>query len=157
MVHRGMALPRLRRPRPRAQLAASAGPARMTTALAFLAWTLVLAVVQVTLTSAARRRQDGMAWAAGNRDEPPPQYTGLAARMTRAQANLYEALPLFIGAVLLAHASGRDGTLTAWGAGIFLLARLAYIPAYAYGLAPLRTTCWGASVLGLVLVLVSLA
>ncbi len=129
----------------------------MTTALSYLAWTLVLAVVQVTVASAAKRRQDSMAWASGNRDEPPPQYTGLAARMTRAQANLYEILPLFIGAVLLAHASGRDGTLTAWGAGVFFWARVAYIPAYAYGVAPLRTACWAASVVGLALVLVSLA
>lgn len=129
----------------------------MTTALAFLAWTLVLAVLQVAVASVAKRRQDSMAWASGNRDAPPPQYTGLAARMTRAQANLYEILPLFIGAVLLAHASDRDGTLTAWGAGIFFFARLAYIPAYAYGVAPLRSACWAASVLGLALVLISLA
>ena len=129
----------------------------MTTALAYLAWTLVLAVVQVTVASAAKRRQDTMAWASSNRDEAPPQYTGLAARMTRAQANLYEILPLFIGAVLLAHASDRDGTLTAWGAALFFWSRVAYIPAYAYGVAPLRTACWAVSVLGLALVLISLA
>ncbi len=129
----------------------------MTTALAYLAWTLVLAVVQVTVTSAAKRRQDTMAWASSNRDEAPPHYTGLAARMTRAQGNLYEILPLFTAAVLLAHASDRDGTLTAWGAGLFFWARVAYIPAYAYGVAPLRTACWAISVLGLALVLISLA
>ena len=129
----------------------------MTTALSYLAWTLVLAVVQVAVSSGAKRRQDGMQWAAGNRDGAPPEYTGLAARMARAQANLYEALPLFIGAVLLAHVSGRDTTLTAWGAGLFFWARLAYIPAYAYGVAPLRTLCWAVAVVGLVLVLISLA
>jgi len=128
----------------------------MTTALSYLAWTLVLAVVQVTVASGTKRRQDGMQWAASNRDGAPPEYTGLAARMIRAQANLYEALPLFIGAVL-AHASGRDGTLTAWGAGLFFWARLAYIPAYAYGVAPLRTLCWAVAVVGLALVLISLA
>jgi uncharacterized MAPEG superfamily protein len=129
----------------------------MTTALSYLAWTLVLAVVQVTVASGAKRRQDGMQWAASNRDGASPEYTGLAARMIRAQANLYEALPLFIGAVLLAHASGRDGTLTAWGAGLFFWARLAYVPAYAYGVAPLRTLCWTVAVVGLALVLISLA
>ena len=129
----------------------------MTTALSYLAWTLVLAVVQVTVASGAKRRQDGMAWAAGNRDGAPPAYTGLAARMIRAQANLYEALPLFIGAVLLAHVSGRDGTLTAWGAAFFFWSRLVYIPAYAYGLAPLRSGCWAVSVVSLALVLISLA
>ena len=129
----------------------------MTTALSYLAWTLVLAVVQVTVASAAKRRQDTLAWASGNRDEAPPQYTGLAARMTRAQANLYEILPLFTAAVLLAHAADRDGTRTAWGAALFFWARVAYIPADAYGVAPLRTACWAVSVLSLALVLISLA
>lgn len=129
----------------------------MTTALSYLAWTLVLAVVQVAVASGAKRRQDGMAWAASNRDEAPPHYTGLAARMTRAQANLYESLLLFIGAVLLAHASGRYGTLTAWGAALYFWSRTAYVPAYAYGIAPLRTACWAVSVIALALVLISLA
>ncbi len=129
----------------------------MTTALSYLAWTLVLAILQVSLASATKRRQDGTQWATGSRDAKHPEYEGLAGRMVRAQANLYEALPLFIGAVLLAHVSLRDGTLTAWGAGIFFWARLAYIPAYAYGLSPWRSVIWAVSVLGLVLVLVSLA
>jgi uncharacterized MAPEG superfamily protein len=129
----------------------------MTTALSYLAWTLVLAVLQVSLASATKRRQDGTQWAMSSRDSTHPEYEGLAARMVRAQANLYESLPLFIGAVLLAHVSERDGSLTAWGAGIFFWARLAYIPAYAYGLVPWRSVIWGVAVLGLALVLISLA
>ena len=129
----------------------------MTTALLYLAWTLVLAVGQIVVASAAKRRQDGMQWATGNRDADHPGYTGLAARMVRAQANLYETLLLFIGAILLAHASGRENLLTAWGAGLFFWARLAYIPVYAYGLVPWRTLVWGVAMLGLALVLISLA
>ncbi len=129
----------------------------MTTALLYLAWTLVLAVGQIVVASAAKRRQDGMKWASGNRDVDHPGYTGLAARMVRAQANLHETLPLFIGAILLAHACGRDSPLTAWGAGLYFWARLAYIPLYAYGLAPWRTLAWGVAMLGLALVLISLA
>lgn len=129
----------------------------MTTALSYLAWTLVLAVVQVVVASAAKRRQDGLRWAMGNRDARPAEYTGLAARMVRAQANLYEALPVFAAAVLLAHVSGREGGLTAWGAGLFFWARLVYIPAYAAGLVPWRSVVWGVSLVGLVLVLASLA
>lgn len=129
----------------------------MTTSLSYLAWTLVLAVVQVAIAAAAKRPQDGVQWATGNREDKQPAYTGLAARMGRAQGNLYESLPLFIGAVLLAHMAGRDTSLTAWGAGLYFWARLIYIPTYALGLVPWRTIVWGVSVVGLVLVLISLA
>ena len=128
----------------------------MTTALVYLGWTLVLALVQVALAAAAKRGQDGgLKWASGNRDEEPT-YTGLAGRMVRAQANLFETLPVFIGAVLLAHVSARSPVLTAWGAGIFFWARLVYIPVYAAGLVPWRSIVWGVAMVGLILVLVSL-
>jgi uncharacterized MAPEG superfamily protein len=128
----------------------------MTPALNYLALTLVLAIVQVVIAAVAKRRQDGTQWAMGSRDVEHPGYTGVAARMVRAQANLYESLPIFIGAVLLVHITGHEGPLTAWGAAIFFWARLAFIPAYAYGLVPWRTLIWFAGVVGLVLVLVSL-
>ena len=60
----------------------------MTTALIYLALTLALAVVQVAVASGAKRQQDGMQWASGNRDREAASYTGLAGRMERAQANL---------------------------------------------------------------------
>lgn len=129
----------------------------MTTALTYLGWTLVLVVVQIIVSSAAKRQQDGMQWASGNRDEEPPRYTGLAARMVRAQANLFETLPIFIGAVLLAHVGGHERGLTAWGAGLYFWARLIYIPTYALGLVPWRTVIWGVAMVGLLLVLISLA
>jgi len=128
----------------------------MTTALNYLALTLVLAIVQVGLAAGCKRRQDGTQWALGARDIEHPAYNGVAARMVRAQANLYEALPIFIGAVLLAHITGHEGARTTWGAAIFFWARVAFIPAYAYGLVPWRTLIWFASVVGLVMVLVSL-
>lgn len=127
----------------------------MTTALAYLGWILVLTIAQVVIASAAKRGQDGMQWASGNRDDQPPAYKGLAGRMVRAQANLYETLPLFIGAVLLAHVSGREANLTALGATVYFWARVIYIPAYAFGLVPWRSIIWGVSVIGLVMVLVS--
>jgi len=129
----------------------------MTTSLSYLAWTIVLAIVQIVIAAAVKRPQDGMQWASGNRDDKDPAYTGLAGRMVRAQANLYETLPLFIGAVLLAHMVGRDTSLTAWGAGLYFWARLVYIPTYGLGLVPWRTIVWAVSVVGLVLVLISLA
>ncbi|MGI4793055.1 MAG: MAPEG family protein [Janthinobacterium lividum] len=128
----------------------------MTTALIYLGWTLPLVIVQIIVASAAKRRQDGMQWASGNRDTTLSAYTGLAGRMERAQANLLETLPIFIGAVLLSHITGRDLGVAAWGAGIYFWARLLYIPTYALGLVPWRSIVWGIAMIGLVLVLISL-
>lgn len=128
----------------------------MTTSLHYLAWTLVLALVQIMVAAGFKRRQDGLAWAAGNRDGGPTQYEGAAARLARAQANMWESLPIFIGAVLLAHVSLRETALTGWGAGLFFWARLVYVPMYGFGLSPWRSIVWGVAVVGLVLVLISL-
>ncbi|WP_249196569.1 MAPEG family protein [Gluconobacter cerinus] len=125
----------------------------MPSSLVWLSFTLVLAVVQLFLTSAACRRQDSVQWATSNRDGEAPRYTGVAARMRRAQANFQETLPIFIGAVLVAHVAGRDGSLVTWGAGLYFLGRLAYIPAYALGLGSIRSLIWGVSMIGLFLVL----
>ncbi|MQR98562.1 MAPEG family protein [Gluconobacter aidae] len=128
----------------------------MPIGLVWLGWTLVLAVVQLFLTAAACRQQDGLQWASSNRDGEAPHYTGMAARLKRAQANLAETLPIFIGAVLLAWVSGRYSPLAGWGAGTYFLARTLYVPAYAFGWGPVRSLIWGISMAGLVLVLISL-
>ncbi len=130
----------------------------MTPALGYLAWTLALALAltQILIAAGFKRQQDGMQWAAGNRDGAPKDYTGTAARMVRAQANLFETLPIFIGAVLLAHISGHASAWTSWGAALYFWARLVYIPVYGIGLAPWRSVVWGTSMIGLVLVLLSL-
>ena len=71
----------------------------MTTELTMLAWTLVLALVQVFLPIMGRTRQLGSKWNAGPRDEPLPPPDPVTGRLERAQRNLYETLPLFIAAV----------------------------------------------------------
>jgi uncharacterized MAPEG superfamily protein len=110
----------------------------MTFELTMLAWTLVLAFVQVLLFDVARTKQYGMKWNTGPRDEDMPPLTPMAGRLRRAQDNLYETLPLFIGFVLIAHLAGRDGPLTHWGTLIYLLGRVVYVPLYAYGVRQVR-------------------
>ena len=127
----------------------------MTSPLAYLAWTLALALLQILVAAGFKRQQDGLEWAAGSRDTPQT-YTGTAARLARAQANLFETLPIFVGAILLAHVTGRISSMTVWGAGLYFWARLAYVPTYAFGLNPWRSIVWGVSIVGLVLVLLGL-
>ena len=128
----------------------------MSVELTMLAWTLVLALVYVFAAAGASTRQYGLKWNAGPRDEtlaPPDKMTG---RLRRAQANLYETLPLFIGAVLALHALGREGAVSAIGAQLYFWGRVVYLPLYGMGVPMVRSLVWGVSFLGLVLILLSL-
>ena len=128
----------------------------MTTELTMLAWTLVLALVQVFLPIMGRTRQLGSKWNAGPRDEPLPTPDPVTGRLERAQRNLYETLPVFAAAVLAAHVAGRDNPLTAIGAQDYFWARLVYVPLYAFGVPYFRSFVWLISFAGLVMILAAL-
>lgn len=127
----------------------------MTTELTYLALTLVLAIVQILAAGAARTAELGAKWNAGPRDGAAPPPGKLAGRLIRAQANLFETLPLFIGAVLIAHVAGANGPMTVLGAQLYFFGRLVYVPLYAFGVPYLRSAVWGVAALGLILILVS--
>jgi uncharacterized MAPEG superfamily protein len=91
----------------------------------------------------------------GPRDNLPPQTT-VGARADRALANLQEALPVFLALALLNLVVQTAGDLAILGATIFLVARVLYLPAYLSGIFALRSLIWGASLVGLVLMLLPL-
>ena len=75
----------------------------------------------------------------------------------RAQANLFETLPIFAAAVIMAHVAGKDGgPLTLWGTHLYLFGRVLYLPLYAFGVAYVRSLVWGVSFVGLVMVIAAL-
>lgn len=121
----------------------------MTTELTLAAWTLVLAFVQILMFDVARTRQYGSKWNTGARDADMPPLNPVAGRLKRAQDNLFETLPLFLGAVLIAHAADRTGPMTALGAHIYFWARVAYVPLYAFGIPMIRSLVWLVSIVGL--------
>jgi uncharacterized MAPEG superfamily protein len=77
----------------------------------------------------------------------------LAGRLDRAFANFKETFPFFAAAVMMAAVLGRHSNLTAWGAELYLAARIIYLPLYAMGVPFLRTLVWLASVIGIVMLL----
>lgn len=125
----------------------------MTTELTLLAWTLVLAIVQILLVAHLRSAETGLAFNASARDGEAPPPRPVTARLQRAQANLYETLPLFAAAVLIAHVADRHGDLTLWGCWLYLIGRLVYVPLYAAGIPYVRSLVWLASMVGLGMVL----
>ncbi|RAH99460.1 hypothetical protein DLJ53_23365 [Acuticoccus sediminis] len=113
-------------------------------------------VVFYILAPAVARALSSPAWAAGNRDGTAPQ-TGLRSqRAERAARNILETFPVFAAVTLAVVLGGATSTLSAIGAVLYVVARVAYWPAYVYGLGPLRSMIYGLSMLGIVLELIAL-
>jgi len=129
----------------------------MTPEFIVLAFVLILALVQIGWAASARTAELGVKWNAGARDGDVPPPGKMAGRLIRAQANLFETLPLFAAAVIMAHVAGKDGgALTLWGTHLYLFGRVIYLPLYAFGVAYVRSLVWVASLVGLVMVIAAL-
>jgi uncharacterized MAPEG superfamily protein len=77
------------------------------------------------------------------------------ARANAAQANSFEALPLFIGAVIIAHQLGAPQTQVDILAVLFVTLRVIYIAMYVANLPMVRSAVWGAALLANVAILFS--
>ena len=73
--------------------------------------------------------------------------TGWQARADAAQANSFEALPFFIGAVIIAHQLGAAQTRLDILALLFITLRIIYAVMYVAGLSTVRSALWAAAFL----------
>ena len=123
----------------------------------WLGLAVVIGIVHIALQAISATRDTGGKWNAGPRDEIAPPPGKVAGRLLRAQANLFETLPIFAAAVIMAHVAGKDGgPLTLWGTHLYLFGRVIYLPLYAFGVAYVRSLAWGVSFVGLVMVISAL-
>lgn len=116
---------------------------------------VLLGLVQLVWAALAARRQQGLAWARGPRDEDRP-VTGVAARLERAFRNFMETFPLFAVAVIADITAEKTSWLTWWGSLIYVAARIVYVPLYAAGVPGVRSLVWFAAAIGLLMVTVAL-
>ena len=128
----------------------------MTMALTLVVWSLILAFVQIILFDVVRTGQYGLKWNTGPRDEAVPEISPMGGRLKRAQDNLFETLPLFIAAMLVAHISGRETDMVTLGAEIWFVARVVYVPLYAFGVRQIRSLVWLGSIAGLGMIIAPL-
>jgi uncharacterized MAPEG superfamily protein len=118
--------------------------------------TIILALVHIGLAAQARTNQYGPDWNLGPRDEEMPPLNPIAGRLVRAQTNLFETLPLFIGALLACAVTNRLGTLTEIGAALYFTGRLIFLPLYAAGVKGWRTAVFVVALIGLILIVSAL-
>ena len=91
--------------------------------------------------------QDPRAWLA--------RQTDWRARANAAQANSFEALPFFIGAVIIAHQLGAHQARLDILAFLFVVLRLLYIMMYVSGMANVRSAVWALALLANIAILFS--
>jgi uncharacterized MAPEG superfamily protein len=129
----------------------------MTTELWLLVAAVLLGFAQIILQAQSMNMQRGFRWNAGPRDEILPPLTGIAGRLNRALRNFLESFPLFAAAVLVAAVANIHNGLTLWGAWLYLLGRIVYVPLYAFGVRYVRSLVWNVAVLGIFLILSGIA
>lgn len=118
--------------------------ARMTVAY----WcVLVAALLPYACAYLAKYKGFGKPRSQGGYDNNDPRgwlarQQGWQARANAAQANSFEALPFFIGAVIIAHQLGAGQTRLDILALMFVLARILYIAMYVGGLGTARSAIW---------------
>jgi len=81
--------------------------------------------------------------------------TDWQARANAAQANSFEALPFFIGAVIIAHQLGAPQTRLDILAVLFVTLRVIFIAMYVAGLPAIRSAIWTLALLANVGILFS--
>ena len=113
----------------------------MSPELTILIWAALLQVGQLALTVVFADAQTGIPYGAGPRDEAR-RLTGIAGRLDRALSNHQAALVLFTIAVLAVELGNGSTALTIACAWTYLVARIAYVPAYVSGIPYLRSTIW---------------
>ncbi|MBT9513535.1 MAG: MAPEG family protein [Acidovorax sp.] len=73
--------------------------------------------------------------------------TDWRARANAAQANSFEALPFFVGAVIIAHLLGAGQTLLDMLALLFVMLRIFYVMMYVSDMPTARSAVWAAGFL----------
>lgn len=115
----------------------------MTPELTVLTLGALLQVVQFALYAVPANMELGPGYTTSARDrEPSRQMSDRTARLGRAMDNHFEGLILFTIACVVIAVSGQSTWVTTTCALAYLIARIAYIPAYYLGLRPWRSLIW---------------
>jgi uncharacterized MAPEG superfamily protein len=113
---------------------------------------LVVALLPIVCAGLAKGGTFGKPRRDGGYDNGDPRawlarQTDWRARANAAQANSFEALPFFIGAVIIAHQLGAPQARLDILAFLFVVLRLLYIMMYVGGLPTARSAVWVAGLL----------
>lgn len=111
-------------------------------------WCVLVAVIlPIACAGIAKSGQFGKPLREGGYDNGQPRawlarQTDWRSRANAAQANSFEALPFFMGAVIIAHQLGANQLRLDVLAFVYIVLRLFYIMMYVAGLSTPRSIAW---------------
>ncbi|WP_185985410.1 MAPEG family protein [Aureimonas mangrovi] len=126
----------------------------MPAELVVLALSIILLVVHIALQGNLATRERGIDWNAGPRDGEAKPLGTMAGRAQRALDNFKETWPAFIALALGLSVIDETGGIGALGAWLWLIARVAYLPLYLFGVRYVRSIAFLTSMFGLALMLI---
>ena len=100
-----------------------------------------LVIITLIMQATGAMTQLGMGYLLSSRDENRT-VSGIAGRLERALNNSITAMVLFAPAVLLIVVTDKSSSQSILACQAFLLARLVYLPAYAFKLTGIRSLAW---------------
>jgi uncharacterized MAPEG superfamily protein len=111
----------------------------------------LLGIVHLALAAGLPLTQAGYArWNAGPRDEPFALEPKLA-RLNRAFNNFLETYVFFAIIAVTITILVRSTGVSVWGARLYLIARIVYIPCYVFALTGWRSLVWLTSLTGILM------
>lgn len=127
----------------------------MTPELTALTLAALLQIGQIALMAVPANRELGTARTLSPRDGMAleQEVSPRTARLYRAMNNHFESLLLFAIATLVVTFADKGSAITAAACGLYLLARVLYIPAYAFGWVPWRSLFWALGLLAILILL----
>lgn len=125
----------------------------MAVELTCLAWSVFLGLAHILIAGQARTKELGSDWNMSARDGVQPALSPMTNRLFRAQANFFETFPLFAAVILITATTQLYSVFSHWGAILYLVARIVYLPLYAFGIPYVRSVVWVISLIGILMVL----
>ncbi len=109
---------------------------------------LLAAVLPIACAGLAKWGKFGISRRQGGFDNHNPRawlakQVDWRGRANAAQANSFEALPFFIGAILIAHQLGANQTQVDVMALLYIVLRVLYVMLYVADVSTLRSIVWG--------------
>lgn len=122
----------------------------MTVELALLFWSIAVYALYLGSQTLFYRVQYGLMHAATARDHDAPPGVHLA-RAQRALNNFLETWPIFVILALVANFADAGDPVVFWGAVVWYVSRIVYLPLYLAGVFGWRSLAWNVSAVGLAL------
>jgi uncharacterized MAPEG superfamily protein len=120
----------------------------MTTELWLLFLSLPLYGLYLGAQSLIYRKDYGVMYAATARDDDKPE-SALLGRAERALKNYQETWLCFVILALIAHLAVPGDPVIFWGAIVYFVGRIAYLPLYLAGTFGIRSLVWNVATLGI--------